>query len=703
MQKYKYVFVLLLLVVLLSISLNRAVSAQSGSNTPLLLPAGGGYAEIYPALSRAAISNAQSGIASILVLPITLASDPDVISDAERQQVLRTAENLRAEIEAVCQQAAGREVTCTVDMIPIFIRDDALNPDLLSHFSEHLSAIFIPDGDPAVATQVIGGTPVEGALVRAHQAGTMIAGTGAGGTLSSAAMLRGYSPGFDNKHALNFHAVELWNSAEHHGLFIGFQNAIVDTSYFQQGNIGRLLNAIHLPDGPHVGIGIDTGTTVFAPDGNSLDAVFGRSAVMVLDAETYQSAARARYRGCGEVNAAVLPCTPLISMRNVLVHLLAPGEFSYDLLTRQHSLAPVQERLNRDPLQLRLPPDAGTLILSGGFAMQDSSQIILDYLRQISGSPRQNWLVIVAGYPSTNQAQSVAVQISSSLEMHASIYILPPDAQTLDIDPSRYDGILISGADPSRIQSAALEPVISAWRSGTTLLMDDAAAALAGSYFASEGVPTDGRPVQDLAASRSFLLDQISSSPGLELVPLIIEPRLMSSNRWGRLFSTAYNHPEMAALGLNLDTAIALDSEGATLIGSNAVIALDLRPASLSVGDNQGLVIANGFLDIFAPGEPISFEVADSQPIAEHMPTPVLLTATATPLPTATSTSTPTLTPTATRTHRPTRTPRPTATPRDIPPPSDPDLNQWMVAFGVLVVIVIVFGMLINRQRLTRR
>ncbi len=127
--------------------------------------------------------------------------------------------------------------------------------------------------------------------------------------------------------AMNFGAVDLWHSAEQHGFFFGFQDAIIDRYFLQQGNIGRLLNAIHLPDVPHLGIGIDTGTSTLAPDGARLEDISGRSLVMVLDAETFASANKASYRGCGEKTPAVLPCTPLLSLRNVLIQTLAPRRF----------------------------------------------------------------------------------------------------------------------------------------------------------------------------------------------------------------------------------------------------------------------------------------------------------------------------------------------------------------------------------------
>jgi hypothetical protein len=45
------------------------------------------------------------------------------------------------------------------------------------------------------------------------------------------------------------------------------------------------------------------------------------------------------------------------------------------------------------------------------------------------------------------------------------------------------------------------------------------------------------------------------------------------------------------------------------------------------------------------------------------------------------------------------RTPRPTSTPVPIPPPPDPGSINLMLFFGVVVVLIILFGVWINRQR----
>lgn len=46
-----------------------------------------------------------------------------------------------------------------------------------------------------------------------------------------------------------------------------------------------------------------------------------------------------------------------------------------------------------------------------------------------------------------------------------------------------------------------------------------------------------------------------------------------------------------------------------------------------------------------------------------------------------------------------THTPKPTSTPLAIPPPSDPRMGNFMILFGVLIVLVILSGAWLNRRR----
>lgn len=674
--------------------------AQFGELNPLLVPSGGGYSEILPDFSRAASKHHHSGFVNILLLPATLASNPQEITLQERQQLEIIADNYRQEIGAVCQQVALSYMTCQVDVAPIYTRQDALDSQNLTYFNQNLSAIFIPDGNPDIAMQVIGGTLIEGALVRAYQQNVVIGGAGAGSNLLSAVMLNGYQPGFDAKRAFYFSAADVWGDAEKHGFLFGLQHAILDTSFLQNGHIGRLINAISLPGNPHIGVGIDTGTGVNIPYGNYLENVFGRTGVMVLDAATYHSFESTHYIGCGESGVAILPCTPLLSTRNLLVHMLAPGDYQYDLITRQHSLEPPEDELRRDFGFTSLPDGAGTLILSGGLLPLRESNPVLERFIEIAGGPESNILIVVAGYPSSVESEAIARRLAAAMGVTADILLVNLNQDVQNLPKDQYDGILLTGKDPNRIEPEIASLVIEQWKKGSVLLLDDAAASLAGEKYILRYPPPSGEPYGDITASRNFLSGQVEWTNGLRLLPAHIETQLLEGNRWGRLFSLVYNNPKWIGLGLSAHSGLEVSGDGAIVLGENVLIALDLRKASLALGENKAYVFANGLMDVYAPTEAINFQVASLYSSPVEAPTPVLITATPTPLPTSTSTPTPTATATATRTHRPTRTPRPTATPPIVPPPSDPNLNQWLIAFGTLIIIIILFGLLLNRRKL---
>ncbi len=118
-------------------------------------------------------------------------------------------------------------------------------------------------------------------------------------------------------------------------------------------------------------------------------------------------------------------------------------------------------------------------------------------------------MVIAAGYPEHGQAEEAAISLVSSIDADAEVVVLGPGRAPSRIETAGYSGFLVTGYDPSLIRLDDLEPVFNAWKLGAPLLMDDAAAALAGSFFASKALPLDRSPIDDLSASRAFLDGQV--------------------------------------------------------------------------------------------------------------------------------------------------------------------------------------------------
>lgn len=166
-------------------------------------------------------------------------------------------------------------------------------------------------------------------------------------------------------------------------------------------------------------------------------------------------------------------------------------------------------------------------------------------------------------------------------------------------------GIVVLGRDQSLIEPQRLAALKDAWLAGAPLLLDNAAAAIAGPVFsAHEPTPEEGDEAE-VATQRSFLQGRTVITDGLALLDVTVEPQVIENNRWGRLFSLATSHPEQIALGLSDGAALMLNADGARVLGDGVLFVLDLRQAALDFGDNQQFVIANGLLDLFAPGDQV--------------------------------------------------------------------------------------------------
>ncbi|NWF70705.1 MAG: Type 1 glutamine amidotransferase-like domain-containing protein [Chloroflexi bacterium] len=567
---------------------------------PLFIPMGAGYRDTIHGFLQGVLQKDRDRHIKILLLAMTYSTNADSISAEERAQNLLDAEKRRQKVEEECAAIVpGNYYEVTV--APIFTRADALDPDHLHYFTADLSAIFFLGGDQTVAMQVIANTPIERALADAYARGVPICGTSAGSSLLCRVMMGGYNDPYNRDSALVPQAVSVWNTAEQRGLDFGIPNAILDQHFFQRSRMARLLNAIIRPDVPHVGIGLDAYTGLFVRDGALLDNVFGLYTVTVLDGETFNSMHSAGFRGTGGT----------LSVRNVLVHLLAPGKFSYDLRQRRHSLAAAPRRLKRAFPALTLPREAGILIL-GGNLRDPHSPHTYAILRRFLREAGQHVLIVAAGFESEEAARlPVDPFVDFFNSQKLTVRVFGDETQLPETD---YDSIIFIGANQALLHPEVFATIKQKWQRGMPLLADNAAAALLGSYYAAHGPTPDDEHAAENDVQGSFKQGATSIKPGLGLLPLLIEPRVMGNNRWGRLFSLAYNHPDTLALGLADNTAVIIDQQGARALGENAVFVLDLRQSRRALGSSGLFVIANGLLDVFAGGEALTPEDAYAHP-----------------------------------------------------------------------------------------
>ncbi len=690
MQRLIYVILILLSVFALIAALPAGAQPQPNGH---LIPIGGGYADTYAGFSKEAIANAKNNRVNILVLPIALAPNPETITSAERADALKAAEERRAQIEQACQSLAPQGTVCTATLAPILTRDDARQPEALKYFAGDLSAVFILDGEPAIGMRVIGATPVEAALQKAYENGVIVAGTGAGAGMSSAAMLADYHDNYAAANSLNFGAIDVWNTAAEHGLPFGLKKAILDPHFYQRGRLGRLLNALALPAAPPVGLGVDAYTGVNVYDETRVQDVLGLYTVTILDGETYHAAEGVQYAGPDHV----------LSLRNVLVQMLAPGKFSYDLDRRVATIGtraqPPQATVTRDFEALALPRNAGPLILAGDLSTALDDNTVLRQFAELAGGKQAKILIVATGYSSASAARVAANKYAAALGVPAETVVVDAENPSLVV-PDDTTGLVLIAKDQSKLDATLLQPIRAAWLGGKPLLADDGGAAVAGRFYSAHGpTPQSGDEVET-AVQKSFVRGITQLQPGLGLLDITLEPQVLNDNRWGRLFSLAYNQPKFVSFGLTPNTAIEITNEGVKTLGDNAILALDLRSAQLDAGTNDGFVIANGLLDVFAPGDEVQPTAADVKAAPTRVATPALPTHT--PTPTATPTNTPPPTPTVTPTSRPTSTRSPTATPTatlSMTATTDASSSGAILLIAIVAGIVFFVAVLVAGQR----
>lgn len=571
----------------------QPVHAQSSTGT--LVPVGGGYADVYPGIVTAFLEQAQGNVVNLTVLPTTYATNAEAITAAELEVNLRDAERRRFELEEACKRAAPAGVACTAKIAPIFTRADAENPDNLDYFGDDVTGIFVLGGDQGVAMQALANTPVEEAIAAFFARGGVIAGTSAGGAVQSRAMIADYSRNFAAGNALDDGAAELWQDENRRGLIVGVEGAVLDQHFFQRGRMGRLLGAILRDDAPHIGIGVDAYTGLRIESGHVLTGVFGLYTVAVLDAATYGAVDSVRLVGDRRI----------ISARNVLVHLLAPGGFAYDLSTRTHTLAAPPRTITRRTNSLDLPERAGPLLLTG--ALKNDSLVWTHFAELTEGSD-DPLLIVATGFANQRPAQRAAQRLGEQLGGDFKTVVVGED-DPLVIEGA-HRGIIVLARDQSLLAPGQLGALKDAWLDGVPLLLDGAAVALAGVAFSAHPPTPEDAEAAEIATQRSFLTGRTVITDGLALLNITVEPQILADNRWGRLFSLAYERPGTVALGISDGAGLLVTREGASVVGDNVVISLDLRRASLDLGANQAFVIANGLIDVFAPDDGLRFDRA---------------------------------------------------------------------------------------------
>jgi cyanophycinase-like exopeptidase len=578
----------LLIGLMLLFALGGLTMAQDEGNG-VFLPIGGGYTDTYPEFVRAVMARMGEGDNSIylLVLPLAYSTDANQLSAEDLLSHSQSSEVRRRQLEEACQEVAGEAKTCLVVVAPIYTRELAQSPSVAEYFSEDLDGIYFLGGDQTTAMQVVMNTALEDALATAYAAGVVMGGNSAGMAIQSKAMIAGYHEGFDENSGFAEGAVDIWNSPERRGLSFGVDNVLLEQHFFEFVRLPRLVNAVVQADVPHIAIGLDGYTGAYL-EGGFLYNLFGLYTGIVLDAQSLNAVASATYNGGS------------LSVRNVLVHMLAPSNYSYDTNTAQYSLAPTITSIDRSATSLAYT-GAGKLILAG-----DAAAILATNTIQVEGST----VILAMNFADAVSAQAAidGINLHLSGDISVSREIV---GEAINSDLSSAQTIIVTSQDLSSFNPAVLAPVLEALEQGKTVLLDNAAAAVLGPHYSAHGETRESTEESPFAREEdvqgALLVGNTVIHQGLGIVNFKIEPRVISDARFGRMFALAYHSPSVMTIVLPDNAALELTSSGVRVLGATSIVTLDLSAASLGQGTNGGLLWANGLLDTFANGEVVSF------------------------------------------------------------------------------------------------
>jgi len=195
-----------------------------------------------------------------------------------RIAVIPTASSLGPEVVEVYDALFRREGAGEVVAVRPESREEAHDDDLVKRLGE-ATGIFMTGGNQLKLSAIISGTPVGDAILAAHRAGVVVAGTSAGASIQSSHMVAFGGPGSTPKQRMTQVAAGL-------GLL---QSSVIDQHFDQRNRYGRLLMIV--AQSPQLlGIGVDEDTAAVVEHSTDADGtvhemlrVVGRGAVTIFD------------------------------------------------------------------------------------------------------------------------------------------------------------------------------------------------------------------------------------------------------------------------------------------------------------------------------------------------------------------------------------------------------------------------------------
>jgi cyanophycinase len=605
-MKKKWLIACLILALMASLHF-QYVQAEPGI-LHTYVPIGSGYSsDTLQLFARQAVQHDTDGIVEILVIPITFATDPNNISNGERQQNLTLADNRRGLVENACSAVKLSSQTCRAVLAPVLVRSDAYLQSNLDLFPPELDGMYILGGDQTIAMQVVANTPFEARMADAFNAGAAVGGNSAGAAVESLNMIGGYTGNNGPENGFQQGSVDLWlpggSDPNRRGLNFGTTQVVLDQHEFQRGRIARLINTSFTTG--LLGIGADANTGVAIKNESMLTDVVGATSAIIIDLQTYN--ATGRFTGP----------TDSLAIHGVTTHLIPPGGFGYDLTKRRplvngHPL-PAPTITGRAFDALHLPSSSyGSLILAGDLRSDLAGTVIQRFVAQ-SGGSNARLLVLTLGYAKSTDAQADAKAYATALQSGVTNpvqwFVVDSKNQTaVQSAIANATGVLVTAPDQSRVMNAFAgisSTLRNAWSMGKVILADNAAAAALGQAMSTDPTPTSSSLEGD--SMRDFLFGGVSIQPGLNWIPgVAVEPRMVMDRHWGRVYNHLYRNQALLGLGVDVNTAIEFTPTGAQVWGKNTVVVFDGRYASYTLGTNDALSARYVLLDTYVEGDTIT-------------------------------------------------------------------------------------------------
>jgi len=221
-------------------------------------------------------------------------------------EVITTASQIPEEVGENYIQSFGKLGCKNVGVIHIKNREDALKPEYLERIKK-ADGVMFTGGNQLRLSVIFGGTDFLKIITDRYQnENFVIAGTSAGAMAMSNTMIYHGS----STHALLKGEVKITTGLA----FI--KDVIIDSHFVTRGRFGRLSQAVASNPGC-IGIGLGEDTGVVIKEGNKMEAI-GSGLILIFDGHAIRHS-----------NIADLPDGSPISIENLVVHVMAKGNFYY--------------------------------------------------------------------------------------------------------------------------------------------------------------------------------------------------------------------------------------------------------------------------------------------------------------------------------------------------------------------------------------